>query len=277
MIDPHLAPNLARVAALEKQLEEARASVRDLAAALGIPTKRMFAKSRFVTRETAYGWIDEARADAVWDQDATANAYRRGEEAGFDRCLEMGAMLRRLAEDPTPSKYAHLVRLANTRRSYDALDADQPDATDPKAIAKQVIAAGAKARGASGPLPPTGTLARQILDAGAKRRGENPDDQATDDQDDEGQPNGDDDDNEQPVRKRKKRGKQHPETDEIPEVLEPPERSEPDPALMTLKQMRNRTPEELEQLHKPEPKVIDLADAIIAAGRKARGLPPLKG
>jgi hypothetical protein len=37
-----------------------------------------------------------------------------------------------------------------------------------------------------------------------------------------------------------------------------------------------RTPEELDQLAKPEAKVVDLAGAIINAGRKARGLAPLK-
>jgi hypothetical protein len=41
--------------------------------------------------------------------------------------------------------------------------------------------------------------------------------------------------------------------------------------------MRKRTPEELDRLGKPQDaKVVDLATAIVAAGRKARGLPPLK-
>jgi hypothetical protein len=245
----------------------------------GVSTNHLFGETKFVPRSSAERWIADAREDALTDD---SEAYERGEKAGFDRCLEMGAMLRRLAEDPTPSKYEHLVGLANVRRSYAAPDSGEA-ATDPAAVAKQILAAGAKARGASGPLPPPGSLARKILDAGAKRRGETPDDEI--EQDDQGSPPGDDDDDEQPVRKRKKgRSKQHPDSDEIPHELTPPERKEPDPALDEMRKrereegrrLRMRTADELEALGKPEPKVIDLADAIIAAGRKARGLPPLK-
>jgi hypothetical protein len=277
--DPRLATDLARLAALEQQLEDARKHLRNVARGFGIPTRGLFAKSRFVLRETAYQWVDEAREDAVWDSDAKANAYHRGVEEGRRAESELLQKFARVSrgEAPDAGKYEHLRGLCELgRRSA----AEQP--TDPQAIAKQVIAAGAKARGAAPPLPPPGSLARQILDAGAKRRGENPDDQADTDQDDEGAPNGDD----EAERKRKKarKAKKHADTDEIPEELTPPERKEPDPALDEMRRrereegrrMRMRSADELDRLGKPEAKVVDLADAIIAAGRKARGLPPLK-
>ena len=103
-------------------------------------------------------------------------------------------------------------------------------------------------------------LAAKIIAAGKKRRGEvdDPDDQAETDQDESGQPNGDDEDDEQPFRKRKKRSKQHPESDAILHDLSD--------------KLREIEPEPEEQ----SANVVDLAAKIIAAGRKARGLRPLK-
>jgi hypothetical protein len=277
--DPRLATDFAHLAAVEQQLEDAREYLRHVARGFGIPTRGLFAGSRFVLRETAYRWVDEAREDAVWDSDATARAYERGRDAGSEETLKRFEVFGAISRS---GKYDHLrglpEALAHLRML--GLDSDsQGPQTDPqddaKAIAKQIIAAGAKARGAAPPLPPPGSLARRILDAGAKRRGENPDDQADTDQDNEGAPNGDDDEAER-KRKKARKAKKHADTDEIPEELTPPERKEPDPAL-SLKEMRNRPVAPAYDPRAPkDPKVVDLADAIIAAGRKARGLPPLK-
>jgi hypothetical protein len=287
MTDPRLATNFAHLAAIEQQLEDAREYLRTAARGFGIPTRGLFAKSRFVLRETAYKWIDEAREDAVFDDDATARAYERGRDAGSEETLRrieaFGAISRSGKYDHLRQLPDVLARLRDMGLDSDSQGPQRDPQADAKAIAKQIIAAGAKARGASGPLPPIGSLARRILDAGAKRRGEDPDDQATDDNDDEGAPNGDDDEAERKRRKARK-AKKHADTDEIPEELTPPERKEPDPALDEMRRrereegrrMRMRTADELEALSKPEAKVVDLADAIIAAGRKARGLPPLK-
>jgi hypothetical protein len=180
--DPRLAANLARLAELEQQLVDAREHLRYVARGFGIPTRGLFGKCRFVTRETAYQWIDEAREDAVYDNDATARAYQRGVDAGSEEMLKrleaFGAISR--GEGGANTIIFASCRTALARLRAMGLDEGPktPQQADPNAIAKQVIAAGAKARGASGPLPPVGTLARQILDAGARRRGETPDDDA---------------------------------------------------------------------------------------------------
>jgi hypothetical protein len=230
--DVSLQRRLAHVAELEAQLEATRASARMAAKMTGLSTSHLFGETKFVPRSTAERWISDAREDALTDD---SEAYKRGVRAGFDNCLETGATLRRLAEGPHSAKYETLRGLvdeARRRAAFEAAESGDAATTDPspQTIARQIISAGAKARGASGPLPPTGTLARSILDAGAKRRGEEPDDQAETDQDDEGQPNGDDSDTEQPTRKRKKgKSKQHPDSDEVPEVLTPPERDDQTP------------------------------------------------
>jgi hypothetical protein len=202
--DHQLAIHARRVAEAEEALETVRSRMRMTAKMLGAQTAHLFGKSRFVTRESANKWIDEARADAVNDSDALDQAYRRGYRDGQAAAEAIGGVI-----DPQQAR--------------------------------------------------TQALAAAIIRAGKKRRGEiddNPDDQSTTDQLEEGAPNGDDDDDEQPFRKRKKKSK-HP-TDSIPHDLSDKLReTEPEP----------------EQSHA---NVVDLAAKIIAAGRKARGLPPLK-
>ncbi len=85
--------------------------------------------------------------------------------------------LLKIMEDPSTSPFAHLanVDLSRLKRGGAKSNTSSADRQmdDDRAIAREIIRAGAKARGESGSEPaPIGTTAKLILLAGRKRRGE---------------------------------------------------------------------------------------------------------
>jgi hypothetical protein len=293
-MDPRLRPLLARIAAAEQELDRLRASARSVAQAYGISTARLFGETAFIPRETADRWVQNSREDAVNDDDALSNAYARGKRAGrqeetakFLKHTEALVAIRDARARGEPGQYEHLRDLPRLLRERRQRTEPEPTAPDPQDIAKLILAAGAKARGAPSPLPPVGSPARQILDAGMKRRGKNPDDQSTIPQDDEGAPNCEDDDemlddecddlddddlddDERERRRKRRKLKKRTETDDDGVEGDTDELDERERARLMRTRMLPETP-----ARQPN-NVVDMANAIIAAGRKARGLPPLK-
>ena len=206
--DPKLQQLLANVAQLETALLAARASARRHAQWAGRGTTNLFGETDFLFGETdfvprsiALQWCENAREDAVNNSELATKAYRRGMRDGEKKQLEFmtkfaeavrtGDYSAITGRHDDPGKFEHLRELPRLLRER-RLRADlEPAAPDPKAIAAQIVKAGARARGETPPpLPPVGSTARAIIDAGMRRRGENPDDQAETDQDNEGNSNG---------------------------------------------------------------------------------------
>jgi hypothetical protein len=85
-----LAEHRRSIRAAERALIKTRDELRAATKREGLDTAGIFFGTKFVLRTTATQWVREAKDQA------------------FTKTLEIVALLRRVAEDPTPSPFAHL-------------------------------------------------------------------------------------------------------------------------------------------------------------------------
>jgi hypothetical protein len=181
-----LASALAEVARAEAGLAAARALARSAAKREHVAVRGLFENSRFVLRETAERWTDQARREG--EENMAAIWCRNLDTESADETSAFHFLAKRLKK-MSPADWAdHAARMHAARtdpRNEQAralVEAGEHDAA--AAIyaeifqgtkADRILRAGARARMSGSdevPDPEKGSLAAQIVVAGRKRRGE---------------------------------------------------------------------------------------------------------